>query len=147
MSNFIKTRNANPKFTTRTLKRNVTSVRRSRANETSRNVRTRHVRHIFTRDDQTNQKLFISRKRFVQCNHSILFMCNQNRTHWIVATINPIFRKPCVHPSTFPKVLIHKFCSSKRREIIIFAHNYFNKQTQTKHLFILIFICIYFSFH
>ena len=70
--------------------------------------------------------------------------CNQNRTRWIVATINPILRTPCVHPSTFPKVLIHKFCSSKRREIIIFAHNYFNKQTQTKHLFILIFFCVYF---
>ena len=70
--------------------------------------------------------------------------CNQNKTHWIVATINSILRRPCVHPSTFPKVLIHKFCSSKHREIIIFAHNYFNKQTQTKHLFVLIFFCIFF---
>ena len=46
----------------------------------------------------------------------------------LVATINPILCRPCVHPSTFPKVLIHKFCSSKCREIIIFAHNYFKKQ-------------------
>ena len=73
--------------------------------------------------------------------------CNQNKTCWIVATINPILRRPCVHPSTFPKVLIDKFCSSKHGEIIIFAHNYFNKQTQTKHLFVLIFFFVYFSFH
>ena len=53
--------------------------------------------------------------------------CNQKRTHWIVVTINPILCRPCVHPSTFPKVLIDKFCSSKHREIIIFAHNYFRK--------------------
>ena len=48
---------------------NVTSVRRSRANQTSRHVRTRHVRHIFTSDDQTNQNLFISRKQFVKYYH------------------------------------------------------------------------------
>ena len=51
----------------------------------------------------------------------------------------PFLRRPCVHPSTYLEVLIHRFCSSKCREIIIFAHNYLNKQTQTKHLFILIF--------
>ena len=56
--------------------------------------------------------------------------CNKKRTHFIVATINPIACRPCVHPSTFPKVLIDKFCRSKHREIIIFAHNYFRK-TQT----------------
>ena len=123
------------------------SVRHLRANETSRHVRTRHVRHIFMPDDQTNQKLFISRNNLLNVIIQSHSCCNQNRTHWIVATINPILRRPCVHPSTFHKVLIDKFCSSKCREIIIFAHNYFKKQTQTKHLFILIFFCVYFSFH
>ena len=52
-------------------------------------------------------------------------MLQQKRTRLIVATINPIPCRTCVHPSTFHKVLIYKFCSSKRREIIIFAHNYF----------------------
>ena len=125
----------------------MTSVRRSRANETSRHVRTRHVRHSVSSDNQTNQILFISRQQFVKCNHSIPFMLQPKKTRWIVATINPILHRPCVHPSTFPKVLIHKFCSSKCREIIIFAHNYFYKQTQIKHLFILIFLCVYFPFH
>ena len=58
-------------------------------------------------------------------------MLQPMRTRWIVPTINPILCRPCVHPSTFSKVLIDKFCSSKRREIIIFAQNYFRK-TQTK---------------
>ena len=59
------------------------------------------------------------------------------RTRLIVTTINPILHRPCVHPSTFYKVLIHKFCSSKRREIIIFAHNYFRKTNtnQASHCF------------
>ena len=45
----------------------MTSIRRLRANQTSRHVRTRHVEHIFTPDDQTNQKLFSSRKQIVKC--------------------------------------------------------------------------------
>ena len=62
---------------------------------------------------------------------SIPFMLQQKRTWLVVATINPILCRTCVHPtpSTFHKVLIYKFCSSKRREIIIFAHNYFKKKT------------------
>ena len=69
-------------------------------------------------------------------------MLQQKRTHWIVATINPILcRTFFVHPSTFHKVLIHKFCSSNYREIIIFAHNYFRKTNtnQASH-------CFYFYF-
>ena len=125
----------------------MTSIRRSRANETSRNVRTRHVRHIFTPDDQLTKNYSSHANNLLNVTIQSHSCCNQNKTRWIAATINPILCRPCVHPSTFPKVLIHKFCSSKCREIIIFAHNYFNKQTQTKHLFILIFFCVYFSFH
>ena len=72
--------------------------------------------------------------------------CNKTRTRLIVATINPIPCRTCVHPSTFHKVLIHKFCSSQRREIIIFAHNYFKKHKQTKHVIMLIFNQVYFPF-
>ena len=125
----------------------MTSVGCSRANEISRHVRTRHVRHFFMPDDQTNQNYSSHTNNLLNVTIQSHLCCNKNITHWIVATINPILRRPCVHPSTFPKVLIHKFCSSKCREIIIFVHNYFNKQTQTKHLFILIFFFVYFSFH
>ena len=64
-------------------------------------------------------------------------MLQQKRTHWIVATINPIPSTTCVHPSTFHNVLILIFCSSKHREIIIFAHNYFRKRNtnQASHNF------------
>ena len=110
---------------------NVTSIRCSCANQTSRHVRTRHVEHIFIPDEQTNQKLFSSCKQIVKCIYL---------TRLIVTTINPIPCRTCVHPSTFHKVLIYKFCSSKCREIVIYAHNYFRKQTQTKDLIALIFI-------
>ena len=81
---------------------------------------------IFMPDEQNNQKLFSSCKQIVKCIYLAWL---------IVTTITPI-----LHPSTFHKVLIYKFCSSKCREIIIYAHNYFRKQTQTKHLIALIFI-------
>ena len=54
--------------------------------------------------------------------------CNKKRTPLIVATINPILCRTCVYPCTFHKVFIHKFYSSKHREIIIFAHNFILKQ-------------------
>ena len=79
---------------------NVTSVSCPRANQTSRLVRTRHVEHIFKPDDQANYKLFSSRKQSVKWNNSM-------RTRLIVATINPILRRPCVHPTSFHKVHIH----------------------------------------
>ena len=54
-------------------------------------------------------------------------MLQPKEIHWIVATINPIRCRPCVHHGTFPKVLIDIFYSSKCREIIIFAHNFIIK--------------------
>ena len=64
-------------------------------------------------------------------SHSIkMGCCSTNEKSLIVATINPIPCRPCVHPSTFLKVLIDKFCISKHRGIIIFAPNLFFK-TQT----------------
>ena len=78
------------------------------------------MEHIFTPDDQTIQKLFISRKQSIKWNNSC---CNNMRTRLIVTTANPILHRTRVHPSTFHKVHIHKFCCCKRREIIIFAHN------------------------
>ena len=80
-------------------------------------------------DNQTNSKIIHLMQRFIKCkkiqSHSC---CNQKRTHWIVATINPIPCRSYVHHGTFLKVLIDKFYSSKHREIIIFAHNYYFKQ-------------------
>ena len=67
------------------------------------------------------------------------------RTRLIVTTINPTLRRPCVHPSTFHKVLSHKFCCPKHREIIVFAHCYFRKTNtnQVSHCFDF-YLCIFF---
>ena len=91
-------------------------------------------------DDQTNPKLFISCNNLLNINIQSHSCCNQKRTCWIVVTINPIPCRPCVHRGTFPKVLIDNFYGSKHREIIIFAHHFILKQTQTKQLIVLIFI-------
>ena len=88
------------------------------------------MRHIFTPDDQQTKNYSSHANNLLNLIISIPFMFQQKRTRWIVATIDPIPCRPCVHPSTFLKALIDKFCSSKRREIIIFAHNLFDK-TQT----------------
>ena len=108
-----------------TLKMNVTTVRHSQANKTSRQIMTHHVRHIFTPIDQTNSKIIHLMQQFIKCKIQSHSCCNQKRSCWIVATINPISHRPCVHHGTFLKVLLDKFCSSNHREIIIFVHNLF----------------------
>ena len=125
----------------------MTSERHSRANETSRHVRTRHVTHISRLMTKLTKNYSSHANNLLNVTIQSHSCCNQNKTRWIVATINPILRRPCVHHGTFPKVLIHNFCSSKHRESIIFAHNYFKKHKQTKHLIILIFNQVYFPFH
>ena len=92
------------------------------------NVMTRHVRHIFMPNNQTNPKIIHFTQQFIKCKYSIPFMLQPKETHWIVATINPIPCRPCVHHVTFPKVVIDTFYSSKHREIIIFAHILILKQ-------------------
>ena len=69
------------------------------------------------------QKLFISCNNLLNVSNQSHSCCNQKRTCWIVATINPIPCRCCVHCGTFHKVLIDNFYSSKQRQIIIFAQN------------------------
>ena len=66
--------------------------------------------------------------------------CNTITKSLIVTTINPIWGSRPVHPG------IKRFtiCSLKSKENIIFAHNYFKNETQTKHPIALIFISVYF---
>ena len=66
-------------------------------------------------------------------------MLQQKRTRWIVATINPILCRTCVHPSTFHKVLIYKFVVLKAEKSLSLHTIILEKQTQTKHLIALIF--------
>ena len=57
---------------------------------------------------------------------------------------NPILCRPCVHHGTFLKVLIDNFCSSKHREIIIFAHNYFKTKNNKATLCLKLHLSIFF---
>ena len=92
------------------------------------------------------QNYFISHNNLLNVKFNPIHVATKKRTRWIVATINPIPCRPYVHHGTFPKVLIDKFYSSKHREIIIFAHNLYFKQTQTKQLIVLIYNQVLFSF-
>ena len=130
----------------RTLNTNMSTIRCSRANETSQHVMTHHVRHIFMPDDQTNQKLFISHKQFVKCNHFNPFHVGTNReligllqqsipfhVYLVYILVHfPIF-------SLINFVALNAEKSSSLHKIIL------EKQTQTKHLIILIFNQVYFS--
>ena len=97
--------NANPNMNPKT---NVTTVKWLCANEI---IATHHVRHIFMPIDQTIKKLFIFSNIFLNVtfqSHSTHHgCCKQKRTCLIVATINPIPHRPCVHVGTFFKVLIY----------------------------------------
>ena len=79
---------------------------------------------------------------FISCNNlsnqtiSIPLILQPKEKSLIVEQFNPILHRPCVHHGTFIKVLIDNFCSSKRREIIIFVLNYFENKTQTKQHFV-----------
>ena len=66
--------------------------------------------------------------------------CNTNKNSLIVATINPIPCRPCVHPSTFPKVLIDNFVALNAEKSSSLHTIILEKHKQTKHLIILIFI-------
>ena len=127
----------------RTLKCNVTSVRCLQANETSRHVRTRHVRHSFTPDDQTNQKLSITCKQFVKCNHSIAFMLQPKENfvglmqQSIPFCVDLVYILGVVH---FPKFSLIKFVALNAEKSSSLHTIILEKQTQTKHLIVLVFI-------
>ena len=89
---------------------------------------TRHVRHIFTQDDQTEQKYSRHAINLLigtfQSHPNKMGCCNTITKSLIITTINPIWRSRPVHPGT----KIFTICSPKSKENIIFAHNYFKKQ-------------------
>ena len=91
---------------------------------------TRHVRHIFTQGDQTEQKYSRHAINLIivtfQSHPTQMGCCNTITQCLIVTTINPIWRSRPVHPGT----KFFNICSLKSKENIIFAHNYFRK-TQT----------------
>ena len=88
----------------RTLKMNMIVVRHLQANETSRHVKTHHVRHIFTPINQTIKKEFTSCNNLLNTtiqSHPIkMGCCIAIEKCWIVATINPISCSCPVHHGT-----------------------------------------------
>ena len=102
---------------------NVTTTRCSRANETSRHVKTCHMRHIFMPIDQTIKKQFPSHNNLLnatfQSHPFKMGCCNTNNQCLIVTTINPIWHSHPVHHGTTFKFSL----ALKSKENIVFAHN------------------------
>ena len=122
------------------------SVRHSRTNETSRHVRTRHVRHSFMPDDQTNQKLFISRKQFVKSVISIPFMLQPKRELVELLQQSIPFHADLVYILVhFPKFSLINFVALNTENSSSLHTIILEKHKQTKHLIILIFVLVYFS--
>ena len=93
--------------------------------------------------DQT-KKIIHLMQLFVKCNNSI-----PSNKRWLLQvkyekclifeTTNPISHSHPVHHVTFFNVLIDKFIVCKHIQIIIFAHNYLEKQKQMKQLVVFIY--------
>ena len=117
------------------------SVRGLQANETSQHIRTRHVRHIFTPDDQTNRKLFISHRQFVKSNHfNPIHVATKRELIGLLQQSIPFCVDLVYILVHFPKfslinvVALNAEKSSSLHTIILEKHK------QTKHLIILIFV-------
>ena len=125
---------------------NVVSVRCLRDNETSRHIRTHHVRHIFMPDDQTNQKLFISRKQFVKSNHfNPIHVATKRELVGLLQQSIPFCVDLVYILVHFPKFSLINFVALNAEKSSSLHTIILEKHKQTEHLIILIFVCVYFS--
>ena len=135
MSNRIKTRNTNPKFTTQTQNTNVTSVRHSRC-------------LCLMSDNQTIQKLVISHKQFVKYyNFNPIHVATKRELVGLLQQSIPFHVDLVyilVHFSKFSLINFVVLSAEKSSSLHII---YFKNHKQTKHLIILIFNQVYFPFH
>ena len=124
---------------------NVTTIRCSQANETSRHIMTRHVRHSFTPDNQTNRKLFISCKQFVKCNHFNPIHVATKRELIGLLQQSISFRIDLLYILVhFPKFSLINFVALNTEKSSSFHKIILEKQKQTKHLIVLIYNQVYF---
>ena len=106
------------------------------------------MRHIFTPDNQTNQKLFISCKQFDKSYHfNPIHVATKRELIGLLQQSIPFHADLVYILVHFPKFSLINFVvlsaekSSSLHTIILEKHK------QTKHLIILIFNQVYFPFH
>ena len=124
------------------------SVRHSRTNQTSRQLRTRHVRHIVSPDKQTNQKLFIICKQFVKSYHfNPIHVATKRELIGLLQQSIPFHVDLVYILVHFPKFSLINFVALNAEKSSSLHTIILEKHKQTKHLIILIFNQVYFSFH
>ena len=125
---------------------NMTTIRCLQANETSRHIMTHHIRHSFMPNDQTNQKLFISCKQFVKCNHfNPIHVATKRELIGLLQQSIPFHIDLVYILVHIPKFSLINFVALNAEKSSSLHTIILEKQTHTKHLIALIFICVYFS--
>ena len=105
-----------------------------------------HVRHIFMPDNQTNQKLFISRKQFVKCNHfNPIHVATKRELVGLLQQSIPFCIDLVYILVHFPKFSLINFVALNTEKSSSLHTNILEKQKQTKHLIVLIYNQVYFS--
>ena len=107
---------------------------------------TRHMRHIFTTDGQINQKLFISHKQFVKCNHfNPIHVETKRELVGLLQQSIPFCIDLVYIPVHFPKFSLLHFVALNAEKSSSLHTIILEKQKQTKHLIVLIYNQVYFS--
>ena len=100
-----------------------------------------HVRHIFMPDDQTNQKLFISCKQFVKCNHfNPIHVVTKRELIGLLQQSIPFHIDLVYILVHFPKFSLINFVALNAEKSSSLHTTILEKQKQTKHFIVLIFI-------
>ena len=100
-----------------------------------------HVRHISMPDDQANQKLFISCKQFVKCNHfNPIHVATKRELIGLLQQSIPFCVDLVYIIVHFPKFSLINFVALNAEKSSSLHTIILEKQTQTKHLIVLIFI-------
>ena len=125
---------------------NVTTIRCSQVNKTSRHVMTHHMRHIFMPNNQTNQKLFVSCKQFVKYYHfNPIHVATTRELIGLLQQSIPFCVDLLYILVHFPKFSLINFVALNAEKSSSLHTIILEKQKQTKHLIVLIYNQVYFS--
>ena len=106
------------------------------------------MRHILMPDDQTNQKLFISHKQFVKSyDFNPIHDATKRELIGFLQQSIPFHVDLVYILVHFPKFSLIKFVALNAEKSSSLHTIILEKHKQTKHLIILIFNQVYFSFH
>ena len=124
----------------------MTSVGCSRANEISQHVRTRHVRHIFMPDDQTNQNYSSHTNNLLNVTIQSHLCCNQTKLIGLLQQSIPFCVDLVYILVHFPKFSFINFVALNAEKSSS-LHTIIEQANTNQASIYLDFYFVYFSFH